>query len=190
MRLSEWRASAPTRESMTLKVVGVIEPVLGALGADKDPTSWVIWGDDPGVRYTVLVPTIAGLITCGVRVNAPGEGPRASGRVVRWNRVQLGELTVETQAGHRVATFQVDQHVLRAGDATADRSGEFALALFAAADGRPIPAGRKSRSTRGKGAAAGRAPSKRAPRPAAKATARIGATDGERQPLQPAAGSA
>jgi hypothetical protein len=73
MRLSDWRASQPTRESMTLKVLAVVEPVLAAMGAEKDPQCWVVWGDDPSIRYTILVPTAPGLLNCGVRVNIPGE---------------------------------------------------------------------------------------------------------------------
>ena len=155
MRLSDWRASPPTRESMTLKVLAVIEPVLAALGADKDPSCWVAWGDDPSIRYAILVPTASGLVSCSVRVNIAGEGPRAGAKLIRWNRVQLGELSVETQAGHRVATFQVEQLVLRGADAAAGRIAEFALALFAAVDGRPIPSFDGPRARRGKAAVAG-----------------------------------
>ncbi|MFL5680247.1 MAG: hypothetical protein ACJ77B_06570 [Chloroflexota bacterium] len=139
MRLSEWRAAAPTRDAMTAKVLAVIEPVVERTGADPDPHCWVAWADDPSVRYTIFVPVAPGLSVVSVRVNVPGEGPRASAKLVRWSRVQVGDLTVETQAGHRVATFQLEQHVLRAGDAAADRISRFALAVLAAIDGRPIP---------------------------------------------------
>jgi hypothetical protein len=94
-----------------------------------------------------------GLINCGVRVNIPGEGPRATAKLTRWNRVQVGEFAVETQAGHRVATFQVDQYVLRATDGVADRVAQFALALFAAVDGRPMPDAAAARAGRRKTAA-------------------------------------
>jgi hypothetical protein len=165
MRLSDWRASQPTRESMTLKVLAVVEPVLAAMGAEKDPQCWVAWGDDPSIRYTILVPTAPGLLNCGVRVNIPGEGPRVSAKLVRWNRVQLGELAVETQAGHRVTTFQVEQHVLRGGDAAAERIADFALALFAAVDGRPMPdlAGERPRRPKAPTRAAPKPPSRAAP---------------------------
>jgi hypothetical protein len=143
---------------MTLKVLAVVEPVLGALGADRDPHCWVAWGDDPSVRYTILVPIAPGLLNCGVRVNIPGEGPRASARLTRWNRIQLGELAMETQAGHRLVTFQVDQYVLRGADAEADRIAGFAQGLFAAVDGRPIPDAAK---TRGRRKSAATAPPKR-----------------------------
>jgi hypothetical protein len=171
MRLSEWRASPPTRDSMTLKVVAVIEPVLAAIGAERDPPCWVVWGDDPSVRYSILVPIAPGLVTCTVRVNVPGEGTRVIARLVRWSRVQLGEVTVETQAGHRVATFQVDQFVLRGADAGAGRVGEFAGALFAAVDGRPMTALNGRRRTKTATSARSRsgakaAASKRARKPA------------------------
>jgi hypothetical protein len=153
MRLSEWRATAPTRESMTLKVLAVVEPVLQAIGAEPDPNCWVAWGDDPSIRYSILVPVAPGLINCGVRVNIPGEGPRATAKLTRWNRVQVGEFAVETQAGHRVATFQVEQYVLRGTDGGADRVAQFALALFAAVDGRPMPDAAAARAGRRKPAA-------------------------------------
>ena len=47
MRLSEWRTRAPHKDSMTPKVIAVIEPVLHRLGAEADPSCWVVWGDDP-----------------------------------------------------------------------------------------------------------------------------------------------
>jgi hypothetical protein len=139
MRLSDWRAGAPAREAMTAKVLAVIEPVLLAFGANRDADCWVAWGDEPAVRYSILVPVAAGLIVCHVRVNLPKEGPRAAAKLVRWNRVQLGELGVETQAGHRLLSFQVEGHVLRGVDAEADAIAGFALILMAATDGRPLP---------------------------------------------------
>jgi hypothetical protein len=139
MRLSEWRAAAPTRDAMTAKVLAVIEPVVENTGADPDPHCWVAWADDPSVRYTIFVPVAPGLSIVSVRVNVPGEGPRASAKLIRWSRVQVGELLVETQAGHRITTFQLEQHVLKAADAAADRISRFALAVLAAIDGRPMP---------------------------------------------------
>ncbi len=137
MRLSEWRAEAPTRDALASKVTDVVAPVMRALTDDPDPECWIAWGDDPSIRYTILAPTEAGLVTCFVRVNVPGEGPRASAKLVRWNRVQVGELAIETQAGHRLVSFQVETSVLRGADAMADRVGAFAKRLFAAIDGRP-----------------------------------------------------
>ena len=120
MRLSEWRTRAPHKDAMTPKVLGVVESVLAALGADDDARCWVVWGDDPGVRYVLLAPTDVGLVQVLVRVNVPGEGPRASAKVIRWNRVQLGELALEMVSGHRLLGFQVESHVLRGSDDEGD----------------------------------------------------------------------
>ncbi len=162
MRLSEWRKRAPSRDSVSPKVQAVVDPALGMLGASSDPDCWVIWGDDPGVRYMILAPTQGGLIQLNVRVNVAGEGPRASGKLVRWNRVQLGELGLEMQGGHRLISFQVESQVLNGADAAADAIAGFAQVLFAAVDGRPAPAPSSvprrraalgpGRSTAGKGA--------------------------------------
>ena len=140
MRLSEWRASAPAREAVGPKVAGVVDPVLLALGAGTDPHCWIAWGEEPANRFTAFVPTDPGLIVCFVRVNVPGEGPRATTKLVRWNRVAIGELGVETQAGHRMLSFQLESQVLRGVDTEADRAAAFALRVIAAIDGRPLPA--------------------------------------------------
>ena len=139
MRLSEWRASSPSKDAGSVKVAATVDPVLRALGADPDPQCWVAWGEEPGVRYTIFVPTPAGLVATYVRVNIPGEGPRATGKLIRWSRVQLGELSVETQANHRLLSFQVEQQVLHGSDENADRIARFALELLAAVDGRTLP---------------------------------------------------
>jgi hypothetical protein len=138
MRLSEWPKHAPHKDSMTPKVLGVLKPVLESLGAKADPPCWVAWGDDPGSRYTVLVPTAAGLVQVVVRVMVPQEGPRASGKLIRWNRVQTGELAAEISTGHRLVSFQVESVVLRGSDDEADAVSEFALLVYAAMDGRPL----------------------------------------------------
>lgn len=139
MRLSEWRAASPNKEAASAKIAAIVDPILVALGAGPDPTCWVAWGEEPAVRYAILVPTPAGLITCYVRTNVPGEGPRASAKLNRWSRVQIGELAVESQGTHRLLSFQVDQQVLNGADDRADQVAAFALALFAAIDGRPAP---------------------------------------------------
>src|SRR6478752_9667995 len=164
MRLSEWRKRAPSRDSVSPKVQAVVDPALGMLGAPGDPDCWVVWGDDPGVRYMILAPTQSGLIQLNVRVNVAGEGPRASGKIVRWNRVQLGELGLEMQGGHRLISFQVEAQVLNGADTAADAIADFAHVLYAAVDGRPAatpasgPARRggagSRRSTVGKGSGA------------------------------------
>ncbi len=148
MRLNEWRAKAPLKDSVGPKVMATVEAALGLLGAEADPECWIVWGDDPSVRYMMFVPTAPGLLQVNVRVSVPGEGPRASGKVIRWNRIQLGELAIEIQAGHRLVTFQVESQPLNGADAAADAIASFAHALFAAADGRPAPAPTRSSATR------------------------------------------
>lgn len=157
MRLSEWRASAPGRETASAKVMAVVEPVLATFGLERDPDCWVAWGDDPNLRWTLLAASPAGLVTCHVRVSVPGEGPRASAKVTRWNRVQVGELAVETQGGHRLVTFQVESVVLRGADGDADRIGGFAMTVFAGIDGRTLPVPAPARTRR---AAASGSPTK------------------------------
>ena len=162
MRLSEWRSRAPHKEAMTPRVVAVVESVLAALGGEDDPSCWVIWGDDPGVRYVLLAPTDAGLLQVLVRVNVPGEGPRASAKVIRWPRVQLGELALEMVSGHRLLGFQVESHVLRGSDDEGDDMASFALELFARVDGRPVTPRQVKRSRAKPAGAAPRLP-RRAP---------------------------
>jgi hypothetical protein len=139
MRLSEWRASSPSKEAGGAKVAATVDPVLRSLGAEQDPECWVAWGEEPAVRYTIFVPTAAGLVTTYVRVNIPGEGPRATGKLIRWSRLQVGELSMETQGGHRILSFQVEQQVLQGTDDKADRIARFGLQLLAAVDGRTLP---------------------------------------------------
>jgi hypothetical protein len=150
MRLSEWRAKAPSKEAAGPKVTAVVDAVIQALGAEPDPHCWVAWGEDPAIKYSIFVPTEPGLIASFVRVNIAGEGPRATTKLIRWSRVSIGELTVETQAGHRLLSFQIEQQVLRGADEEADRVAAFALRVIAAIDGRTIPpdverSGRKPR---------------------------------------------
>ena len=149
MRLSDWRTRAPHKDSLTPRVLAVVETVLSSMGAGSDPSCWISWGDDPAVRYTILAPTPPGLLVMHVRVNVPQEGPRAGGKLVRWSRVQIGELAVEMAGGHRLLSFQVESQVLRGSDAEADVIAAFALELFAAIDGRPYtqPSRRRGRAS-------------------------------------------
>lgn len=192
MRLSEWRAGAPSREALSGKVLDVVVPVLESLGAEEDPHCWVAWGDDPAIRYLILAPTSAGLVTCSVRLALPGEGPRASGKVIRWHRVQVGELAVESTGGHRLVSFQVETQVLRGADAVADRIAAFGLALLAAIDGRPLPdlGARKRRRKSATKATKGSAATKRAatrPRTAAARPAAAGTAAASDAPASPVA---
>jgi hypothetical protein len=141
MRLREWPKHAPHKESMTPKVLAVLEPVVTGLGAKTNPSCWVAWGDDPRARYTVLVPTPPGLIQAIVRVNVPQEGPRAAGKLIRWNRVQTGELAIETASGHRLISFQCEGIVLHASDDEGDAISAFALEVYAAIDRQPTGTG-------------------------------------------------
>lgn len=136
MRLSEWRAQAPYPDSMAEKVLVPTRDALVLLGGERDPECWIVWGDDPAVRWTLLAPSAAGLVQVNVRVNVPGEGPRAAGKLVRWHRVQVGELSAEVQGGHRVLTFQVESALLHGADGDADAAALFVDRLFAAMDGR------------------------------------------------------
>ena len=138
MRLSEWQAHTPHRESMADKVLRPARAALALLGADSDPECWIVWGDDPAARWSILIPSPAGLVQVNVRVNVPGEGPRATGKLIRWHRVQVGELSVEIQGGHRLLTFQVETYLLHGADAEADAVATFVETLFAAMDGRTL----------------------------------------------------
>ncbi len=139
MRLSGWRAHAPAADAVSAKVVRIIESALTTIGAETDPECWVVWGEDPGIRYLLFIPIDSGLVQVNVRVSVPGEGPRAAAKVIRWSRVQVGELAVEIQGGHRLVTFQAEGQVLSGVDDAADAIATFARVLFASIDGRPIP---------------------------------------------------
>jgi len=137
MRLSEWMAAPPHKDSVSPKVRAVIEPMIAMLGCVPDPACWVLWGDDPGVRYMIFAATDAGLAQVNVRVNVPGEGPRTSGKLIRWNRIQIGDLAVEMQGGHRILSLPLEGQILRGSDETADQVAAFVLDVLAAIDGRP-----------------------------------------------------
>jgi hypothetical protein len=160
MRLSDWRASAKPREALGPKVTEVLQSALSTLGAEDDPHAWIVWGEDPAMRYMVFVPTPPGLIVAAVRVNVPQEGPRVSAKLVRWSKLQPTELTVEARAGHRMLSFQLEQQVLKGIDGAADAIARFILVVLAAIDGRPWPAfdppGRGAARGRPAGAAARR----------------------------------
>src|SRR5688500_7646561 len=139
MRLSEWRAASPAKTAADPKGNAIVDPVLRALGADAEAEAWVVWGEEPATRYTIFAAAPAGLVACYVRVNVAGEGPRASGKLIRWSRLQVGELAVETQGKHRLLSFQVEGQVLQGADDLADRISRFAILLFASIEGRPAP---------------------------------------------------
>ncbi len=138
MRLSEWQTVTPHRDSMAPRVLTPASDALEVLGGERDPHCWIVWGDDPEIRWAILAPSAAGLVQVHVRVNVPGEGPRAAGKLIRWHRVQVGELSVEIQGGHRLLTFQVESYLLHGADADADAVAAFTETLFAAMDGRSL----------------------------------------------------
>ena len=138
MLLSDWRSSPQGEKVMTDKVASAYGPAMTVLGADDDPVAHVVWGDDPDHRYLILVASPAGLIVVHVRVNVPQEGPRASAKLVRWNRVQVGELSVEAHHGHRHVTSQIENTVLQGTDDEADLIGGFVAHVLACIDGRTL----------------------------------------------------
>ena len=99
MRLSEWRARAPHKNAESSRIAAVVDPVLEAFGAGPDPHCWVVWGDDPSSRFTIFTPTDPGLISSFVRI-LPGEGPRATTKLIRWHRVAIGELDRGVRSGN------------------------------------------------------------------------------------------
>lgn len=138
MRLSDWQAHATHPDSMADKVLRPARAAMTLLGSNEDPDCWIVWGDDPAARWTILVPIAAGLVQVNVRVNVPGEGPRAAGKLIRWHRAQVGELSVEVQGGHRLLTFQVETHLLHGADHEAELVAAFVATLYAAMDGRTL----------------------------------------------------
>jgi hypothetical protein len=155
MRLSDWRAVAKPREALGPKVTDLLQSVLSTLGAEDDPHVWIAWGDDPASRYSVFVPTPPGMVVAAVRVHVPQEGPRVSAKLVRWSKVQPGELAIEAQSGHRLLSFQLEQQVMKGIDDDADSVARFILVVLAAIDGRPWPSfdppGASSRRTAASG---------------------------------------
>jgi hypothetical protein len=155
MRLKEWRTSARGREVMGAKVAVAYEPALEGLGGSRDPDCYVVWGDDWRDRYQILAVAPAGLAMIGVRVNVPQEGPRAHGKLVRWGRVQVGELSVESHHGHRYVSCTLESVVLQGVDEEADQVARFMATVLAHIDGRagdpwPPDAGRSAGTEEGK----------------------------------------
>ena len=124
MRLSEWRKTAPSKESLSNRVVAILNPVLVDLGAEADADCWVCWGDDPEMRYSILAPTIAGLVTVAVRLSGP-DGARS-----------VSELGIDAADGHRIVAVQVESQVLKGVDEEADRICEFVRGLIAGIENR------------------------------------------------------
>lgn len=136
MRLSEWREKAPLPEAASDRVMAVVQPLLVDLGARADAECWVVWGEDPGMKYSILSSSLAGLITVAVRPIGGEEGPRATAKLVRWSKLNVSELSVEASGGHRIVAVQVDSHVLKGFDDEADRICEFVRGLVAGIENR------------------------------------------------------
>jgi hypothetical protein len=139
VRLSGWRRTAPTVDSMSADVLAMLKPVLADLGADADPTCWVVWGEDPEARYSILVPTVAGLITAAIRTANQGGTPRATAKLVRWPKLSVSELNLESNGEHRIIVVQVETLYLKGVDEEADRICEFVRDLIAEIDDRHAP---------------------------------------------------
>jgi hypothetical protein len=136
MRLSEWRKKAPLAEAASDDVMAIIEPILVDLGARADADCWVIWGEDPGMKYSILAPALAGLISIAVRPLGSIEGPRATGKLTRWSKLNVTELGVEAAGGHRIVAVQVESYVLKGVDDEADRICEFVRGIVAGVENR------------------------------------------------------
>ena len=151
MRLSDYLAAPRDDAAVDPRVLAVVTPALVALGAGQDPEGWLAWGDDPAIRWLFLTPTPAGLVTCSVRVNVTGEGPRASAKVTRWPRVQVGELSVDSAAGGlQVASFQIENLVLRGSGDEAERSRRSRSRCSARSTGPGRPPGDRPGLVRGR----------------------------------------
>lgn len=139
MRLSSWRSKAPGKDGLAQKALDSVGAILTALGADADAHCWVIWGDETGSRWTLMAPCPAGLAVVNVRDGGLGEGSRASGRLIRWSKVQVGELAAESERGHRLVMFQIEGQPIRGTDDNADDVAAFAGLALAGVEGRPLP---------------------------------------------------
>jgi hypothetical protein len=139
MRLGGWRSKAPGKDGLNQKVLELVGTILASLGAEADPHCWIIWGDEAGSRWTLMAPCPAGLATVNVRAGGGGEGSRAGGRLIRWSKVQVGELAAETERGHRLVMFQVEGQPIRGTDDNADDVAAFAGLTLAGLEGRPLP---------------------------------------------------
>ncbi len=179
MRLSGWRSRAPGRGGIDQKVIDAVASILAALGAEPDAHCWVTFGDETGSRWTLMAPTQAGLVAVNVRPGAPGEGPRAGGRLIRWTKAQLGELAAETEHGHRIVMFQIEGQPVRGVDDDADEVAAFARLAIAGLEGGPLP----------DLDAGGRRPDRPAAPPLATSGARGGARSGAKPGAKPGHGS-
>ena len=138
MRLSEWRKQAPIPECVSKPVIAMIEGVLGDLGVAPNVDCWVLWGDDPGMRYSILAPSLAGMASVAVRPVGGHDGPRATGKLTRWSKLTVSELSVDAAGGHRIVALQVESFVLKGMDDEADRICNFVRSLVAGIENRTV----------------------------------------------------
>ena len=117
MQFSDWCETDEGRRRIPEPLVTLIGNAMRTLGVPLDAPAHVIWGDQPGQRFMVMLACDAGLAILGVRPSTPQEGPRVSGRLLRWSRVQVGELAIEAHHGHVQASAQMEGQVLQGLDA-------------------------------------------------------------------------
>ena len=139
MRLSEWCEQAPIPGCVSAPVMALVERLLSDLGVGPDTDCWVIWGEDPGTRYTILAPSLAGMASLIVRSMGLPDGPRGNGKLTRWSKLNVSELAIESAAGHRVVAIQVDSFVLKGTDEEADAICDFVRVLLAGLENRSEP---------------------------------------------------
>jgi hypothetical protein len=137
MRLNDWRRIAPDPTCLGEDMLAALGRLLPGMGSEADPECWVVWGEDPERRYSVLVPTAVGVLVVAVRVGAGADGPRVTGKLARWSKLSLGEISLEVTGERRIIAVQVEGMVLKGVDEEADRICEFCLALAAGVEGRP-----------------------------------------------------
>ncbi len=139
MRLSSWRTKAPGKGGINPKVIETVGSILAALGAEPDPHCWVTWGDETGGRWSLIAPCEQGMAVVNIRAGGLDDGSRVGGRLVRWSKVQVGELAAEAERGHRLVMFQVEGQPIRGTDDNAADVAAFARLTLAGLEGRPLP---------------------------------------------------
>lgn len=139
MRLSEWCEGAPVAESVSAPVMALVESLYADLGVGEETDCWVLWGEDPAMRYTILAPSLAGLAIVSVRPTGSADGPRGNGKLVRWSKLSVSELTIESAGGHRIVAIQIESNVLKGVDDEADRICDFVRIVLAGLENRSEP---------------------------------------------------
>ena len=152
MRLSEWRASSPSKDGRR----GRRSPrssirCCGRSAPSRIRNCWVAWGEEPAVRYTIFVPTAAGLD----RVLRPGQRLRrgaAGNRQAHPLEPRPARRAVDRDPGGP-SPAQLPGRATCAPRRPTRRqiaSPRFALELFAAVDGRVLPPEASREATHGR----------------------------------------